>query len=109
MSFEMYDVPGMAVEGFEVGNVYSKPTDRGVDSKIYYMAINKKTLVTYMNGRFGKFTTKKAGHSSIGISVAELCAKWKIGLEDFNGYMLDYFQPDETAKMRARKEKYEEI
>ena len=72
------------------------------------MAINKKTLVTYMNGRFGKFTTKKTGHSSIGISVAELCAKWQVKLEDFDDYMLDYFQPDEAAKMRARKEKYEE-
>lgn len=95
------------LSGFEVGNVYSKLNKVG---KTYYMAISKETLVTYMNGRFGKFTTKKAGHvSENGLSVSELISYWDIKLGDFNTQMEKYFHPSEEAKMRARKEKYEDI
>lgn len=96
-------------DGFEVGNVYVKTMEdlRAKDKKVYFMAINKKTLVTYRDGHFGKFTTKKQGHSSIGISVSELCNKWRIQLEELDDYMLTYFQPDEDARIRARRQKYE--
>lgn len=95
------------MSGFEVGNVYSRQTK---EKKTYYMAINKETLITYMNGRFGRFTTKKRGHiSENGLSVSELCEHWKIKLNEFDKHMCDFFHPDEDAKMRARKEKYEEL
>jgi len=93
--------------GFEVGNVYSKQTS---SKKTYYMAINKKTLITYINGRFGRFTTRKEGHATeSSLSVAELCDCWDIDLDDFNIKMWEYFHPDDDAMMRARKEKYEEL
>ncbi len=100
MDDTMYDI-----DGFEVGNVYAKDTSNSI---VYYMAVNKKTLVTYMNGRFGRYTTKKEGHSSIGISVGDLCQKWQIRMDDLDDYMVRYFQPDEEAKLRARKEKYKD-
>jgi hypothetical protein len=95
------------MSGFEVGNVYSRQIK---ENKTYYMAINKETLITYMSGRFGKFTTKKRGHiSENGLSVSELCEHWKIKLNEFDKHMWVFFHPDEDAKMRARKEKYEEL
>lgn len=95
------------MSGFEVGNVYSRKIR---EKKTYYMAINKETLITYMGGRFGKFTTKKKGHvSENGLSVSELCDHWSIRLSELDKHMLDFFHPDEDAKMRARKEKYEEL
>jgi hypothetical protein len=95
------------MSGFEVGNVYSRQINK---KRTYYMAINKETLVTYMNGRLGKFTTRKRGHvSESGLSVSELCEHWSIRLGEFDKQMWRYFHPDENAKMRARKEKYEEL
>ena len=95
------------MSGFEVGNVYSRLSN---EMKTYYMAINKKTLITYINGRIGRFTTKKKGHiSENAISVAELCNHWSIELDDFDTFMIKYFHPDDDAKMRARKEKYENL
>ena len=74
------------------------------------MAISKETLITYMNGRFGKFTVKKTGHvSENSLSVSELIACWDIKLVEFNTQMEKYFHPSQEAKMRARKEKYEDI
>ena len=99
LSYDSYDISGYIPEDFEVGNVYLKASK----SKVYYMAISKKTLVTYKNGHFGKFTTKKEGHTSIGISVAELCNRWKIKSEELDTYMSEHFQPDESARVRARK------
>jgi len=94
------------MSGFETGNVYSKK--KLSRKKTYYMAINKRTLITYSDGRFGKYTTKKFGHSNENcMSVAELCNHWNIKLDDFDMHMSHYFQPDEEAKMRARKEKQE--
>lgn len=99
----------ISVSGFEVGNVYSRKT-KDKDKKTYYMAISKETLITYMNGRFGEFTTKKRGHvSENGLSVLELCEHWKIELPDFDRQMEKFFHPSEDAKMKARKEKYEEL
>jgi len=96
------------MSGFEVGNVYSRQIAE--KKRTYYMAINKETLITYMNGHFGRFTTKKRGHiSENGLSVNDLCEHWKIKLKDFDEQMWKYFHPDEDAKMRARKEKYEEL
>jgi len=90
---------------FEVGNIYSR---RDKFIKTYYIAISHRTLVTYKSKKFGEFTTKKQGYiSENDISVSELCEFWNVPLRDFDHYMQKYFQPDEIAKQRARKEKEE--
>lgn len=95
-------------EGFEIGNVYTKRGGHQPPDTLY-MAINKKTLVTCVNGKFGRYTTRKKGHSSLNISVSELCEQWKITLRELDNYMYDHFQPDEPAKIRAREEKFNKI
>jgi len=90
---------------FEVGLVYSSPSSRKKD-KIYYLAIHNKTLVTYRNGRFGRYSTKKHNHAlEHNISVQDLCKHWEIKITDLDQYMRNYFSPDEEAKERARKSK----
>lgn len=91
---------------FEIGTIYSR---RDNSVKTYYLAINHHTLVTNNNGRFGKYTMKKHGHiSESNVSVLELCEFWNIKLKTLDDYMLAHFQPDENAKLRARKEREEQ-
>ena len=90
---------------FEIGNLYSK---KEKNNKSYYIAISHRTLVTWKNGKFGQYTSKKDGFiSESNISVAELCEYWNIKLKEFDNYMTNHFQPDEEAKQRAHKEKQE--
>src|SRR5271156_5284714 len=90
---------------FEIGNLYSK---REKEKKTYYIAISHRTLVTWKNGKFGQYTTKKNGYiSENNISVGELCEFWNIKLRAFDDYMVTHFQPDEAARSRAHKEKQE--
>ena len=93
--------------GFDIGNVYSVISKQN-SNKTYYIAIRKQTLVTYRNGRFGKFTCNKNRHvHENSISVAKLCEAWKIKMAEFDTYMSQHFSPDTEAKARARKEKLE--
>ena len=88
---------------FEIGNIYLKKEKL---KKIFYIAISHRTLVTWKNGQFAQFTTKKDGYiSENNLSVNELCEFWNISLKKFDAYMYKYFQPDEAAKQRAHKEK----
>jgi hypothetical protein len=92
---------------FDIGNIYSI-TDKETLKKIYYLAIRKQTLVTYKNGRFGKFTCNKKRHvHENSISVAKLCEAWNVRLSEFDDYMSNHFSPDGQALSRARKEKLE--
>ena len=87
---------------FEIGNIYSR---RNKANKVFYLAIRHRTLVTYLDGKFGQFTTKKDGYiSECNISVAELCEFWDVRTKDLDLYMSKHFQPDEEAKLRARRE-----
>ena len=91
-------------DGFEVGNAYLRTFEfKRKKHKIYYMAVNKRTLVTYREGKFTKHTSAKEGHSSIAISVADLCFKWNIEIKEFDDYMQTYFQPSEEARIAARE------
>lgn len=95
------------MSNFEIGNIYSR---RDKFKKIYYMAIGHKTLVTFKDGKFGQFTVKKEGMiKEDDISVSEICEYWEITTEILDTYMYNHFQPDETAKLRARKEKETQI
>jgi hypothetical protein len=88
---------------FEIGNVYSR---RNKAEKVFYLAIRHRTLVTYLDGKFGQFTTKKGGYiSESNISVAELCEFWDVKPKKLDLYMSNHFQPDEEAKLRARRER----
>jgi hypothetical protein len=98
---------------FEKGTVYSR---RNNSSKTYYLAINHHTLVTYNDGSFGKYTMKKHDHSGMptvisesNVSVLELCEFWNIRIKKLDEYMLSHFQPDEDAKLRARKDRELEV
>lgn len=93
---------------FEVGLVYSSPSTRKKE-KIYYVAIQNKTLVTHRNGQFGKYSCNKSNHSlENNISVADLCDHWNINLSDFDSYMASHFAPDIDAKQRARRSRGDE-
>ena len=88
---------------FEIGNIYSR---RNKAEKVFYLAIRHRTLVTYLDGKFGQFTTKKGGYiSESNISVAELCEFWGVKTKELDLYMSNHFQPDEEAKLRARRER----
>jgi len=88
---------------FEVGLIYSAPSTKKKE-KIYFVAIHEKTLVTHRNGRFGKFSSKKKGHSlESNISVGDLCRHWDIKVSKLDGYMVDHFSPDNEARERAKK------
>ncbi len=88
---------------FDIGNIYSAKTSA---NKTYYIAIRKQTLVTYRNGKFGKYTSKKRRHIlENSISVGKLCDLWEIKTTEFDDYMSNYFSPDDEARARARKDK----
>lgn len=93
-------------DGFEIGNVYTRRTTN--NNPTYYVAISKKTLLSYIDGQFGKYSLKKEDHSSVAISVFELREKWNLSIEEFDSNISRYFQPDDEAKARVRKEKLEE-
>jgi len=88
---------------FEIGNVYYK---KEKNTKTYFIAISHRTIMTWKNGKFGQYTTKKDGFvTENDISVAELCEYWNIKMKDFDHQMMKHFQPDEEARERAQKDK----
>lgn len=92
---------------FEIGGIYTK---REKFAKTYFIAISHKTLVTYKNGKFGKYTDKKMSYvSETDLSVGELCEFWNIDSKKMDDYMYEYFQPDDEAKERVNKEVLETI
>jgi len=94
---------------FDIGNVYSK-VDSSSKRKTYYVAVDKLTLITRSEGKFGKFTTRKSEHSlENGLSVKKLCKMWQIKVKDLDDFMSQFFMPDEDALMRARRDKFTAI
>jgi len=93
--------------GFDIGNIYSRKTKK---SKTYFLAIKRETLVTFINGKFGHFTTAKNNHThEADMPVGELCERWAIPLDSFDEYMSKYFSPDRNALERARVAKGESL
>lgn len=90
---------------FDIGNVYSK-IDPSSKRKTYYVAVDKLTLITRSDGKFGSFTTRKSAHAlESGLSVRKLCKAWQIKVKELDDYMSVFFMPDEDALMRAARDK----
>jgi len=87
---------------FDIGNVYSEASG---NSKTYYVAVSETTLVTYRNGTFGTYTTRRKHHSLEHISVKKLCKTWRISVDYLDHQMSRYFSPDDEAVERARRDK----
>ena len=85
---------------YDVGNVYERMGQ-------FYIAIDKTRLLTRNNEKFLLVKTKIQISHVNEISVEDLCEIWGIKINHFDKIISKFFQPDEEAKIRAKKQTYQ--
>lgn len=85
---------------YDVGNVYERMGQ-------FYVAIDKTRLLTRNNEKFLIIKTKSYISHVNEVSVEDLCEIWGVNIKRFDKIVSKYFQPDEEAKVRARKQTHQ--
>lgn len=71
---------------FEVGVVYRK-------NSRYYLAVRENTLLSLKNGVRSEIQPYNRYEAARGVTVADLCRRWKISAEDLDSCVRDYLAP----------------